>query len=144
MMTFVIALFAKLSSLDPKTKGRIMFTIFSLLFLLIPPMCVYFYMRGEIKESHALGQVECERANGAALLKGNQEALAAWKTTQGNIINDARTDSKTIAAALEEARGKAVKLNQELQANAIKHPLPADCRADADSVRVVNAARSQN
>jgi hypothetical protein len=108
---------------------------------LLPAAAVWLHDRGEISAARALGKADCQAANAADLLKANQEAIAEWKAAQSDIAAQAAADASANSRELEAARARVATASKELQAYANAHPLPVDCRADAERVRLLNEAR---
>lgn len=132
-----------LSSLTPP-QARIIGAILALLVWLAPAFGVWLYMRGQLSAQYDLGKAAeaklCSDSNAKAMASLLEGAAVTQKATN----EQARKDAQAIAQTLGQAKRQATRLTQDLQAYAQANPLPADCRADAQRVRLYNDARTGN
>lgn len=127
---------------------RIAGALIGLAVWLAPAGAVWLHMHAKVSSAHDLGAAEarqaCAEAQTGALAKAIADARAEWTKTQGAINRQAEADAKAIAADLTAARRRASQLTKDLQTHARAQPLPADCRADPERVRLYNAARGSD
>lgn len=112
---------------------------------LAPAAAVWLHMSGKASAASDLGaataRAECAQAQSVALAKAIEDARREWKRAQAEIDSRAQADSSAIADDLAAARRAADRLSVELKNHAQRNPLPADCRADPERVRLYNDAR---
>lgn len=112
---------------------------------LAPAAAVWLYAQGKAGAARELGaaeaKAECAERNEYALAQAMRAARAEWERTQTSIDARAESDAKAIADDLGKARKAAARITKELTDHAKRNPLPPDCRADPERVRLYDAAR---
>lgn len=112
---------------------------------LAPAGAVWLHMHGKLGAEHALGVAEATATFSTqqvdALTQAIERDRAERAKAQAALDEQAGRDRKAIAADLAAVARNSTRATKELQAYALAHPLPADCRADPDRVRLWNAAR---
>jgi hypothetical protein len=117
-----------------------------LLIWALPAAGVWLYMRGQASAQYELGaadaRAECAKHQAAALAEAIERAREEWQRTQTALDRRAEQDAARIEQTLAAARRQAAQISEELSRHVADHPLPVECRADADRVRLYNDARS--
>jgi len=112
---------------------------------LAPAAIVWLRMDAKVEAAHDIGAAEatakCAERQTEALATAIKEAREEWEKTQKGIDERAQRDARDIARFLDEARRSAARISKEMQTHAQANPLPPDCRADPERVRLYNAAR---
>lgn len=112
---------------------------------LAPAAVVWINMDAKRDAAYDLGKAEARTENAQAqtnaLATAIKEARDEWKKTQAAIDEGAAKDAKTIAADLAAVRRQTTHLTKELQTYVLANPLPPDCRADPERVRLWNQSR---
>ena len=112
---------------------------------LAPAAAVWLHMAAKADAARELGaataRAECAEAQTNGLAKAIADARKEWERTQSAVDARAERDAKAIAADLSAARRAAARISKDLANHANRNPLPADCRADPERVRLYNAAR---
>jgi uncharacterized protein HemX len=140
----------KLSDLNPQTQAaRIVAGIVGLLLVLAlwaaPAVGVYLYLAGQqaiavkAAEDTTRAQVTAEFTNAAA--EAVAKARADWAKRQAEATRQAEEDRAAIARDLAGQRTRAENLLRQLLGHINANPLPADCRLDADRVRLYSDSR---
>jgi hypothetical protein len=94
-----------------------------------------------VKGAREAGRLEAEVDHREASFLALEKAVADASRTQADINRRARDDAAAIAAQLQRLTDTAANASKDLAAYDRAHPLPADCRADAQRMRHVNAGR---
>lgn len=132
-----------LSTLTP--QQRLIGAILSLVLWILPALGVWLYMASKVDAAHELGQAEakaeCAERQTDALAKAIKEARAEWEKTQEAIDKKAERDTKAIAAELAATQRKLTNLSRDIRTYVDSRPLPPDCRADPERIRLWNDAR---
>lgn len=111
----------------------------SILIWLAPAGITWIYMRGQMAAQFDLGKAACQKADAEA----QAAALAEFHVEQTRAAEQAKADAEQIAKLLATARARAATLSRELSAYAQANPLPDNCRADSERVRLYNEARRE-
>lgn len=112
---------------------------------LAPAAAVWLHMHGQLRAEHAFGAAEAQAQFSAdqvnTLAKAIERDRAERAKAQRDLDEQAERDRKAIGDELAAISRNSARATKELQAYVLAHPLPADCRADPDRVRLWNSAR---
>lgn len=138
-----------LANLNPQAK-LVAYILGGLLFLAAwaaPAVGVYLYLSGQqaiavkAAEDTTRAQVTAEFTGAAA--EAVAKARAEWAMRQAEANRQAEEDRARIARDLAAQRTRADSLLRQLLGHINANPLPADCRLDADRVRLYSDSRSR-
>ena len=133
-------------TLTPKTLGVVALLWLASLGGLYAYMAGHATSLAETAAATALAKCNGEKAEAAkAALEAQTAAItkarADWQAAQDEVDRIAKADRERIEGELIAARVRADNLFRILQGHIHAKPLPADCRLDAERVRLFNAAR---
>lgn|GEM_PF-6327048 len=97
--------------------------------------------RGEAESACAAVRAAAADAATAALVRAVAEARSEWEAAQAAADEQAAVDRAAAAAELRRARMRAESLSRQLLAHIHAKPLPADCRLDAERLRLYAESR---
>jgi len=97
--------------------------------------------RGEAESACAAVRAAAADAATAALVRAVAEARSEWEAAQAAADEQAAIDRAAAAAELRRARMRAESLSRQLLAHIHAKPLPADCRLDAERLRLYAESR---
>lgn len=115
-------------------QQRIVGALLAILIWLAPAGAMWLYMRGQASAQYDLGKSACEADSAAAVV----EDLRRFQDEQIAVALATKEQSAAIVKELATARARAAAITKEFTAYAKANPLPADCRADAERVRLYN------
>lgn len=136
-----------LASLNPQAK-LVAYILGGLLFLAAwaaPAVGVYLYLAGQ-QEIAVQAAKDTARAEAVAEFTGAADqavakARAEWAMRQATANRQAEEERARIARDLAAQRARADSLLRQLLGHINANPLPADCRLDADRVRLYSDSR---
>ena len=124
-----------------KTQAKMYASIVALLLILVPALSVWLYMRGQLSAQYALGKADATAESARADAEAIRNMLAEAEETQRRIDADAKAAADALVARLAATRRSITTATTKLDEYARSNPLPADCVAPPDRVRLVNEGR---
>lgn len=124
-----------------KTQARLYAAVLLALCIAVPAGSVWLYMRGQLAAQYALGKADATAESARADAKAIKAALDEAAKTQARIDADARDAADALIARLAATRRTISIATTKLDDYARSNPLPADCIAPPDRVRLVNEGR---
>lgn len=124
-----------------KTQARLYAAVLLVLCIAVPAGGVWLYMRGQLAAQYALGKADAIAESARADAKAIKAALDEAAKTQARIDADARDAADALIARLAATRRTISIATTKLDDYARSNPLPADCIAPPDRVRLVNEGR---
>ena len=124
-----------------KTQARIYASILLVLCIAVPATGVWLYMRGQLSAQYALGKADATAESARADAQAIKDMLDKAAETQAKIDADARAAADALIARLATTRRTISIATTKLDDYARANPLPADCVAPPERVRLVNEGR---
>jgi len=124
-----------------KTQAKMYASVVVLLLIIVPALGVWLYMRGQLSAQYALGKADAVAESARADAEAIREMLAEAEKTQARIDANAAAAADALIARITATRRSITTATTKLDEYARANPLPADCVAPPERVRLVNEGR---
>lgn len=124
-----------------KQQAKMYASIVVLLLIIVPALSVWLYMRGQLSAQYALGKADAVAESARADAQAIRDMLNEAEKTQARIDADAAAAADALIARIATTRRSITTATTKLDEYARANPLPADCVAPPDRVRLVNEGR---